>query len=71
MTHKIAVYQAKDGLWYWFILPLHTAFTPLLLADGNEKTLRKAIQEARKKAMKRGLVIGYTYMEREYVDEAE
>jgi hypothetical protein len=68
MSHKIALYQAPDGLWYWYILPLNTAFTPMLLADGHEKKIRKAVIEANKKAAKRGLTISYTYMERAHND---
>lgn len=69
MTHKIALYQAPDGLWYWYILPINTAFNSMLLADGHEKKIRKAAAEARKKAAKRGQTIAYTYMERAPYDE--
>ena len=64
MTHKIVLYQSPDGPWHWYILPVHTAFTPLLLADGQESKIRNAASKARKSAAAKGLSIAYTYMER-------
>jgi hypothetical protein len=69
MTHKIILYQSPDGLWHWYILPLHAGFSPLLLADGNDKKIRKAIQAARKSAKNKDLDIAYIYMERGPFDE--
>jgi hypothetical protein len=64
MTYKIALYEGPDKNWYWYILPVHTAFNSLLLADGHEKNIRRAIRAARDKAKNRGQQISYTYMER-------
>jgi hypothetical protein len=69
MTHKIALYQSPDGIWHWYILPLHAGFTPLLLADGQEKKIRKAVSAANKSAKNKGLQIAYTYMERGPFDD--